>query len=136
MKSERDFLATNSLERNEPDEDQSEKNNVTQVPTSESVACLQDDLLSAKDPTLVFHQKPMSSSTVKETSTANSKIANPQILSEPSTDVANGLVSFTLGKGANGLDAERNDEGSSGHDESSLFSFRTGMRNFAPTKVS
>ncbi|PKU75336.1 MAP3K epsilon protein kinase 1-like [Dendrobium catenatum] len=135
VKSERDSLASSSLERNGTDESQTGKNNITQDTSPEGVDSLTDDVLSARDPTLVFHQKPMASSSVKEASSANSKIDNPQILSEPSPDVANGLVRVAVGEGENGLDVERDDEGSSSPDESSLFSFRAGMRKFDSHKV-
>ncbi|XP_020573875.1 MAP3K epsilon protein kinase 1-like [Phalaenopsis equestris] len=134
VKSESNILDSSSLEINGPDEDQSGENNITQDVISEGVDCLRDDL-SARDPTLVLHQKPMGSSSVKEVSTANSKIADPQILNDSSTDSADGLVSITAGVAENGLDAEHDDEGSSGHDESSLFSFRAGMLKFASPKV-
>lgn len=127
-KSKWNSVATSSLDG--PDENSSGKRNTTEDTSSEGVPGLQDDVLSARDPTLVFHHKPMMGyPSAIQSSTSDPKIGNQ------SSDVANGLVSFQLVKEENNLDAEHDDEVSSNHDESSLFSFGAGMRKFNPQKV-
>ncbi|KAG0501792.1 hypothetical protein HPP92_001864 [Vanilla planifolia] len=127
-KSRRDSLAT-ALESTSSDENLSAKNNIAHDASLESVDTLKDDLLSAKDPTLVFHQNPATALSSNDASTAHLKSGNG-----PFQDVRNGMGDATAVKGDGDLDAEH-DEESSSHDESSLFSFGAGMPKVAKQSV-
>ncbi|KAG0497376.1 hypothetical protein HPP92_002067 [Vanilla planifolia] len=126
-KSRRDSLAT-ALESTSSDENLSAKNNIAHDASLESVDTLKDDLLSAKDPTLVFHQNPATALSSNDAS-AHLKSGNG-----PFQDVRNGMGDATAVKGDGDLDAEH-DEESSSHDESSLFSFGAGMPKVAKQSV-
>ncbi|KAL0904969.1 hypothetical protein M5K25_027136 [Dendrobium thyrsiflorum] len=115
-----DNFAANSFERNSFDG--SRGGSIAQDGYSGSVDSIKD-VLSARDPTLVLLQKPMiGSSSAKEASATN-----PETCKEPSYDVTDGLVRIPVVNEENDLDVEHDNEGSSSHDGSSLFSFGTGM---------
>ncbi|KAG0497398.1 hypothetical protein HPP92_002089 [Vanilla planifolia] len=72
------------------DENLSAKNNIAHDASLEGVDTLKDDLLSAKDPTLVFHQNPATALSSNDASTAHLKSGN-----EPFQDVRNGMGDAT-----------------------------------------
>ncbi|PKA59968.1 Mitogen-activated protein kinase kinase kinase NPK1 [Apostasia shenzhenica] len=126
----RNNLAASSMEINGSDGNNNGMDNLGRDNLPGDVQNLKDDALSARDPTLVFHQKPMMGSTsTKEASTS------PKVFYEPSHDDTNGLANVPRIEGEDEPDAEHDDEGSSIHDESSLFSFGTGMLRTSSEKV-
>ncbi|XP_020577946.1 MAP3K epsilon protein kinase 1-like [Phalaenopsis equestris] len=121
--SKMDYLASSSLERNSFDESQGGKNSIAQDAFSGSVDNIKDDVFSARDPTLVLLQNPVMGSFSDKEVTA----ANPETCKESSYAVTDELARISSVNEESVLDVEQDNEGSSIHDESSLFSFGTGM---------
>lgn len=98
----------------------------------EGVHSLNDEVLSTRDPTLVFHEKPSLGSSGREAVLTNQTAINQSSSDERMT---NGTVNFLGSKRENIVKVEHDGEGSSNHDESSLFSFKPGIQKLGPEKV-
>ncbi|XP_029121502.1 MAP3K epsilon protein kinase 1 isoform X3 [Elaeis guineensis] len=127
--SEKELLTTDSIERNGTVEDLSLKCNLAQNTCSDNADNIVDDMLSAKDPTLVFHEKPsFGSSSTRAAAPSNSAELSRNIM------VTNGVQDIPELRRENDRDVEREDGGSS-LDESNLFSFGPGIQKAGSQKV-
>ncbi|XP_026659914.2 MAP3K epsilon protein kinase 1-like isoform X4 [Phoenix dactylifera] len=128
--SEKELLTTDSIERNGTDEDLSLKCNLAQNTCSDGAENIVDDMLSAKDPTLVFHEKP----SLGSFSARAASPSNPDELLH-NMMVTNGAQDIPELRRENAGDVEHEGEGGSRLDESSLFSFGPGIQNVGSQKV-
>lgn len=130
--SEKVLLNTDSIERNGTDEDPSLKCQLAQNTCSESADIIVDDVLAAKDPTLVFHEKPsLRSSSAREAAPSNSDELLHDMM------VTDGVQNIPVLRRENAKDVEHEPEGEggSGLDESSLFSFGPGIQKVVKPTV-
>lgn len=126
-------MATDFLERNGSEGDHGAKGDDVQEGCMEGVDSLKEEVLSARDPTLVFHEKPSISSSSRDALLANKTVTN-----EPSSGelVTNGAVNILESGRENVVKVESDGEGSLSHDQSSIFSFKPGVQKAGPEKVS
>lgn len=130
--SAKEHLAGDFADQNGSDSYSSAKHNGSQDACTDGLDSLKDEVLYARDPTLVFLEKPSLSPLSTEVALANQTVVN-----RPSNDdpVANGAVDFLGSRRENVTRADDDSEGSSSRDESSLFSFEPGIQKAGPEKV-
>lgn len=128
--SEKELMTTDSIERNGTDEDLSLKCNLVQNSCSDSTDNIVDDMLSAKDPTLVFHEKPsLGSSSARSAAPSSSDELSHNMM------VTNGVQDIPELRRENDRDVAHEGEGGSNLDESNLFSFGPGIQKAGSQKV-
>ncbi|KAG1330836.1 MAP3K epsilon protein kinase 1 [Cocos nucifera] len=128
--SAKELLTTDSIERNGTDEDLSLKCNLAQDTCSDNADNMVDDILSAKDPTLVFHEKPsLGSSSSRAAAPSNSAELLHNMM------VTNGVQDIPELRRENDRGVEHEGEGGSSLDESNLFSFGPGIQKAGSQKV-
>ncbi|KAJ6816401.1 MAP3K epsilon protein kinase 1-like isoform X1 [Iris pallida] len=128
---EQERSSDTDVERIAPNEDKSEKRDIVQDICSESVDNLKDDMLSARDPTLVFHGNLSISSSDRETENVHPS-TDDQSCGEMHT---NGVVNYLESRRENVSEAEHGNERITGRDESALFSFEPGIQKVGSEKV-
>ena len=117
------------MERNGSDGHSSANCDVAQDVCTEGVDSLKDEVLAASDPTLTFHEKLSLSSSGKEAVLASQAVINLSSNDEMGT---NGATNFIGSREENIVKVEHDGEGTSSHDESSLFSFKPGIQKAGP----
>lgn len=126
----KELLVDDSVDRSKSVEDHSLKPKLLEN-TSNGVEHINDDLLLAKDPTLVLLEKP-SSRSMKEPVLSNE--VTPAELSQDQL-LAKKVQSFQESSKGNAGDVEREDQVSSVPEENSTFSFGSGRQNLGSQKV-
>ncbi|XP_020088116.1 MAP3K epsilon protein kinase 1-like isoform X1 [Ananas comosus] len=127
----KELLVDDSVDRSKSDKDHSLKPKLVEN-TSNGVEHINDDLLLAKDPTLVLLEKP-SSGSMKEPVLSNEVM--PAELS-PDQLLAKKVQSFQESSKGNTGDVEREDQVSSVPEENNTFSFGSGRQSLQKIKHS
>ncbi|XP_020246326.1 MAP3K epsilon protein kinase 1-like isoform X3 [Asparagus officinalis] len=119
----KEHLATEFAERDGSDGGHNAKCDVDQDVCVEAVDSLRDEVFFARDPTLVFHEKPYISSSNREEEPSSHEMVSSGAVNSPRC--GREIVSHI----------EKDGEGSSSHDQSSLFSFKPGIQKNGLEKV-